>query len=58
MFRIIPPEGIDMEEDYKGYLKIDKDIEYPRYTTEYLRKIGNIFTNNRGSEKKNTFHVP
>lgn len=52
MFRIIPPEGIDMEEDYKGYLKIDKDIEYPRYTTEYLRKIGNIFTNNRGSEKE------
>lgn len=22
MFRIIPPEGIDINEDYKGYLKL------------------------------------
>lgn len=50
MFRVIPPEGIDIDEDYKGYLKIDKDKEYPQHIIGYLRDIGNIFMNDRGGK--------
>lgn len=50
MFRIIPFEGIDIDEDYKGCLKIDAEKKYPHYTIEYLRKIGNIFMNDSGDK--------
>ena len=60
MFRIIPFEGIDIDEDYKGCLKIDAEKKYPHYTIEYLRKIGNIFMNDSGDKydtKKKICHL-
>lgn len=58
MFRIIPPEGIDIDEDYKGYLKIDAERKYPQYTIEYLRKIGNIFMNDSGDKHDTKKYLP
>ena len=58
MFRIIPPEGIDINEDYKGYLKIDTEKKYPQYIIEYLRKIGNIFMNDRGDKYDTRKYLP
>lgn len=58
MFRIIPPEGIDIDEDYKGYLKIDTEKKYPHYTIEYLRKIGNIFMNDSGDKYDTKKYLP
>ena len=46
MFRVIPPEGIDIQDDYRGLLKIDKGKNYPPFVVSYLREIGEIFMNN------------
>lgn len=58
MFRIIPSEGIDIDEDYKGCLKIDTEKKYPHYTIEYLRKIGNIFMNDSGDKYDTKKYLP
>lgn len=58
MFRIIPPEGIDINEDYKGYLKIDAERKYPHYIIEYLRKIGNLFMNDSGDKYDTKKYLP
>ena len=58
MFRIIPSEGIDIDEDYKGCLKIDAEKKYPHYTIEYLRKIGNIFMNDSGDKYDTKKYLP
>ena len=58
MFRIIPPEGIDINEDYKGYLKFDTERKSPQYTIEYLRKIGNIFMNDSGNKYDKKKYLP
>lgn len=58
MFRVIPPEGIDIDEDYKGHLKIDIEKKYPQHIIEYLRKIGNIFMNDRGEKNDSKKYLP
>lgn len=58
MFRIIPPEGVEVNEDYKGYLKIDTKINYQQYTTEYLRKLGKIFMNDEDNENTTSKYFP
>lgn len=46
VFRAIPPEGIDLQDDYRGLLKIDKERNYPSCMETYLCKIGEVFMNN------------
>ena len=52
MFRVIPPEGIDIKDDYKGLLKIDINRPAPPHLLSYLRKIGEIFMNNEEGRTK------
>lgn len=52
LYRVIPPEGVDYAENYKGILKLDKDIKHPPYVVDYMRKIGEIFMNTEGESEK------
>lgn len=58
LFRVIPPEGIAISEDYKGYLRIDPNMGYPDYVTTHLQKIGNIFMNDWSDENDTEKYLP
>lgn len=52
LFRVIPPEGVEITEDYNGFLRIPQDCKYPNELIDYLKTFGSIMMNTEGDDNE------